>query len=551
MAHSLTDILQEPVEDYTGDTTFETFPGCFYRVQVSEGIVLHGETLRDVDAQVIYEETRPVEFAVGSGKRGRSYLLNREGLLFMSPVTWYTEGHRFDLSPGYAPASHPRFSRRASDGCLACHAGLMATDDSGPHRYSANPFREESIGCERCHGPGREHIDFHSVPRTEKSFATAPEKDPIVNPANLSPILRDDICNQCHLQGVERILRYGRSEFDFRPGDRLSDIWATFVRGDRIDPSGSSTRAVSQVEQMHASECYLKSNGQLTCTSCHDPHQSPAPEQRLAFYRTSCLNCHDRDSTPPCAAPLASRREFHDSCIDCHMPRLDASDVPHTSQTDHRILRRGSVSSSRGTSPTFETEPQLFQNAAAELPPLALQRARGLLYARTARNDRNRSLALQALRMLEPLTADFPDDEILLDALGEVSFLVSAHADAERYWLQVLKLLPASESALEGLLLVCREASRHAAALEYANRFLEVNRWREDIYYHKSQILGELSRYEESIESAESGLEFNPGSVPLHRWLVEVCRRSGQTERAERYAQRLEKLVRTIPSQSP
>ncbi len=42
-----------------------------------------------------------VAYAVGSGARSITYLVERDGRLFESPITWYTQKQQWDLSPGY------------------------------------------------------------------------------------------------------------------------------------------------------------------------------------------------------------------------------------------------------------------------------------------------------------------------------------------------------------------------------------------------------------------------------------------------------------------
>ena len=38
---------------------------------------------------------------LGSGRQGASYLIDRDGFLFQSPISWYAQQRRWDLSPGY------------------------------------------------------------------------------------------------------------------------------------------------------------------------------------------------------------------------------------------------------------------------------------------------------------------------------------------------------------------------------------------------------------------------------------------------------------------
>src|SRR5262249_36174520 len=151
------------------------------------------------------------------------------GRIYVSPISWYAKTSEWDLSPNYRPDNHPRFDRRANDGCLNCHVGRLHYERGVSDRYGSPPFLELGISCERCHGPGRDHADLH------EARDTAGASDPIVNPAALGAGARDDVCNQCHLQGEKRILRYGRTFHDFSPGMRLEEVWTVFVAGPRTE----------------------------------------------------------------------------------------------------------------------------------------------------------------------------------------------------------------------------------------------------------------------------------------------------------------------------
>ena len=64
-----------------------------------------------------------VHWTIGSGKRGRSYAFESEGMLFQSPISWYSQRGIWDMSPGFAAEMPSRFDRRLLDGCIACHVG--------------------------------------------------------------------------------------------------------------------------------------------------------------------------------------------------------------------------------------------------------------------------------------------------------------------------------------------------------------------------------------------------------------------------------------------
>ena len=127
----------------------------------------------------------------------------------------------------------------------------------------------------------------------------------------------------------------GRELADFRPGLPLHEFVTVFVRSlTRKDDHPNA----DHVEQMHQSRCFRESQGALGCISCHNPHELPAPEEKVAHYRDRCLNCH-ADKGWRCAPPARRKVSPEDSCVVCHMPRVVTSDVVHLATTHHGIVR--------------------------------------------------------------------------------------------------------------------------------------------------------------------------------------------------------------------
>uniref|UniRef100_A0A7C4LRL1 Cytochrome c-552/4 domain-containing protein n=1 Tax=Schlesneria paludicola TaxID=360056 RepID=A0A7C4LRL1_9PLAN len=541
MGRSLGDIATVPVvEDYTNNTSFSPPPSSRinlswrYFVERTEHGVTHREVAYDPQEDVVYDQRVPIHFAVGSGQRGRSYIINRDGLLFMSSVTWYTEKQRWYLSPGYL-VNHLRFERRVLDGCLACHTGRMATLPNQPNRYEPQPFIEETIGCERCHGPGKAHIEYR-----RRDPPPAGSADPIVNPLALEPSRRESVCLQCHLSGETRIPRYGRSHWDFRPGDELSDIWITFVRGTGVT-ADRTTAAVSQPEQMAASVCYQKSNQQLGCLSCHDPHTIPSRDERVAFYRGKCLQCHEQGT--PCAEPIERRLTVAagDSCIDCHMPRIDANDVPHTSQTDHRILRSyGESAETKG--PTSHAELSVFGDT-SRVPSEELERAWGIVLARHAEQNRSREHAQAAIGKLQKWFAAAPEDGAVAEALG-LAYLHNLETSAALdTWKKALEHHPANEDLLRRLVFLYHDLDMSAEGIEYAQRLVAVNPWQHEHLARYAHMLGKLGRFDEAIPIALQALDINPLAASIHGWLADAYALKGDVENSRKHRQQFQKLT--------
>ena len=348
MGRSLTPVAN--ANDGASASTAKGLPiedkGVRYTIEHRDGRVFHKAARRDPDGTLFAEIEAEVQYALGSGTRGIAFLIEHDGFLLQSPIAWFSQTGRWDISPGYGEfAAHPNFERPIPSDCLFCHANQFHPVPGTVNRYETPIFQGHAIGCERCHGPGELHVRQPGL-AAETDFT-------IVNPANLTPALRDAVCQQCHLQGSFRLPRAGREPLDFRPGLPIHWFLAVYLNKKAIP---GKFEAVGHDEQMEASRCFMASNGQLACTSCHDPHRLPAPAAKVAYYRERCLDCHEKKG---CALPLADRqaRGQGEDCVACHMPRPTMTNIPHTAATDHRILRSpGSIFEGRrdGTGPPGE-----------------------------------------------------------------------------------------------------------------------------------------------------------------------------------------------------
>lgn len=537
MAHSAGAIDRVDVIEEYARSDVAMGGGRTYHATQENGVVTHHETLLDANDEQVYQLSVPISVEVGSGKRGRSYLVNRDGFLYQSPLTWYSAHQKWGMSPGYTLGSNPRFSRRILDGCVQCHIGRINRDAGMKDAYKEPILLEASIGCERCHGPAGRHVEY----RRDSAMRTSSSRDPIINPAKLDAPRRESICNQCHLQGMDRVVRYGQSDFDFRPGQMLNDVWVSFVEGTGVEERG--TKAVSQVEQMRASRCYQKAQGELGCASCHDPHGVPKENERESHFRDRCMSCHDDEAD--CRMPIASRKQVTatDSCIDCHMPKLAATDVPHTSQTDHRIPR--TPHKTIRIDATSIDGPQPFDDGGGELPELVLQRARGILLAKKAERERDPALANSCLSLLLPLVHANPDDIAALEAVGACYWVLGAYQQAERYWDAALLTKPDIERVLSSLALICQESKALDGALTYLDDLIAANPTRADLYGRRAHILGQLGRFDEGIEAAKRSLDMDPSLAQVHGWLAEVYASRGEDKLSEKHRTMLYRLLRT------
>ena len=322
-----------------GRTLFES-QGLQYSIEHRDGHVFHQETRRDPSGRIVAKNEAEVQFVVGSGRQGSSYLVEHDGFLFESPLTWYSRKQRWDLSPGFQAFNY-HFDRPIQPNCLFCHANRVEAVPGPINQYRSPIFQGHAIGCERCHGPGELHVARPTL---------VDGKDmTIVNPADLSPALRDDVCAQCHLAGDSRILRVGRRSEDYRPGLPFPRFWTVFVQ----PPDRAEDRFVGQFEQMHEQQLLSRQRGSARVHFL--PRSTPFPRARGEgrLLPRSCLMCHAQRG---CSLPASERleRSKDDDCTGCHMPKASGFDIPHAATTNHRIPRH-ECGGNRFTAPPGKT----------------------------------------------------------------------------------------------------------------------------------------------------------------------------------------------------
>ncbi len=541
MAKTLASVADaSPIEIVEGDVAEFEAQGCRYRVERVGDRMIHTEFMTDDAGQLIYEQSVDVRFAAGSGMNARTYLIDRGGLMFESPITWYTEKQKWDLSPGYHDNPRQRFNRRITDDCVQCHSGRAVPVGLGTsNRFAEPPFQELGIGCENCHGPGKKHIELY----TEADSDSDDDDLLIVNPSHLDRRLEDSVCYQCHMEGHRRILRKGKSFHDFRPGMAAEDIWTVFVSSTPFESDGTA-QFTSHVQQMESSACFLGSDGAMRCTTCHDPHEVPKPQERAAFYRERCNSCH---SDHGCSVPIEEREKppALNSCIHCHMPMIGSSDIPHTSLSDHRVLRNPGNDLELDESQDHGVW-TIFGGSETRMPEWEVQRARALALCDQAMYKTDRRLVGEAVQALEAALEHDPNDVEILRRLGFVYGATRDYAKAASSFQAAVRVDPYDEMSLKNLGLMALRTRSVGIGLRSYQSYLEVNQWDGTMYGPYAALLASSGDIQGALQAVERGLQLDPTQRELRGLAAQLYERTGNRQKSLQQRQLLQEISKRL-----
>jgi hypothetical protein len=430
------------------------------------------------------------DYFIGSGNKGRSYLVALGGRLFQSPVSYYTDRGAWDLSPGFEGERELDFDRPILSECLFCHAGRARPVPFTLNTYESPPFEAEAITCARCHGAPDQHL-------------ASPSRGNIVNPTRLEPSLRDAVCDQCHLGGEARILNPGRQPWDYQPGEPLEDVLTVYVFDDRTSKGRAPFKVVSHSEQLAASQCAQQSGARMWCGSCHDPHDKPV--QPAAYYTQRCVQCHS-------PASLADHPQPTDDCAGCHMPQRTAYDGGHTAFTDHQILAKPRAGKSAGSVPA-KLRPW-------REPPAGLSRRNlGLAHISVGERHQSREHLNEGFRQLSGIESEFGNDAAVLTSLAAVLQRKKVPTAAARLFSRAAQLEP--RDARHRLnhaiaLLEAGEIERATGTLEMA---ISQDPSLRDAYVLLAEIYGTSGDTEKRRRTLERYLKFMPSSIVVRKML--------------------------------
>jgi predicted CXXCH cytochrome family protein len=206
--------------------------------------------------------------------------------------------------------------------CDGCH--------SVSYDIHTKQVAEWNVGCERCHGPGSEHVAH-------------PTRGNILNPAHMDYVAASDACIQCHSQGQPLSIPIEGKYYDwpvgYHVGLKLADYWKLedHTLGEPQNflyfPDGTAHKNRMQGNDFVQSVMYRRG---ITCFDCHDVHGTSNYAQLRKPAKELCLDCHGPSSpNGPRTATIEEHTHHKDGsagnqCVACHMPAIETEGPANT-----------------------------------------------------------------------------------------------------------------------------------------------------------------------------------------------------------------------------
>ena len=529
---------ENTVEDYTKNNRFYHAPSNTYFEMIRRG-----DDYFQRRYQIGYEgkptniEETKIDYFLGSAIHARAYLHRAtDGRLLQLPVTWYSEkGGYWWMAPGYDSPDHIYGQRALTYDCIFCHNGYE-TIPATHTRLGEEPVYTgelpEGVDCQRCHGPGRNHIQAAGKPGADPQDIRAA----IVNPAKLSPEREAEVCLQCHLQTTEFSLphvvkRYDRGDFSYRPGQPLAafELAFDYAPGTERD---NWFQNVSTASRLRMSQCFLKSNGALKCTTCHDPHNIGHGEEVAEHYNAVCRQCHAAAFT---ALIAAKKHTAESGCTGCHMPLRRPVEVVHIVKTDHYIQRFKPTADLLADIPErHETLANSYRGEVRLYYPETLpDTPENRMYLAIAQVRDKSNLAagipqlVAALNAVHPRTPEpYYELAAAYEAAGKPEHAIAAYRDS-------LRLDAGYPASLLGLGAAYRAAGQLDQAAEAFERATQAAPDNSKTWNELGQVDLDLGRAPQALEALKKSIALGPELPQPHNGLGIVLAQSGNLAAAE------------------
>jgi predicted CXXCH cytochrome family protein len=532
------------LEDYTGNNEFyHPLSDTHYSMTVRDGAYYQRRWQIGFGGNPTNIEESRIDYVLGSGNHARSYLhRTARGTLIELPLGWYSEkGGYWGMSPGF-DSRHPATRRLISYECVFCHDGYPRIpgghDAPGSEPVFSGDLPEggdfpQGIDCQRCHGPGGNHVRTVQTAGANREQVRAS----IVNPRRLSPKLRMDLCMQCHLEPASTaipalIRRFNRGPFSFTAGEPLGAFLLAFDHApgakhdDKFEIVGSSAYRLRQ------SRCFRESKDALTCDTCHDPHQIARGEEAVRHYSEVCRQCHTAAFD---GLVSNGRHPAATDCVTCHMPKRRTGDVVHVVMTDHLIQRRPpSRDLLSELAERHPTEAEEYHGPVVSYYPPTLPRTGAdALYQAVAQVAMKNNLRAGVADLARLVALQQPREAEWYLQLGDAWLASREPVKAVTAYERAVRLRPLEVRGLQSLARGLRASGQAVRRAEVLRQAIQIAPSDAGSWYQSAALAQELGRTGEAIEKMQKAIALDPDLPGAYTTLAGILAAAGQTDGAE------------------
>ena len=259
-----------------------------------------------------------VAFVYGTRYKQR-YFTKKGDDYYVQPAQWDVQKKKwlpFHVEKGtdwWVPFyGESNFERPTGPLCDGCH--------SVNYDIATKKVTEWNVGCERCHGPGSDHVAH-------------PSRTNIVNPDKLNSVAGNDVCIQCHSQGQPLGNPIAGKYYDwpvgYEPGKNLADYWKL----EELKPGETNFYQYADLtahkNRMQGND-FVQSNmyhREIRCFDCHQVHSNQNESNLIARGNALCLSCHTAANPAGLKGTVPEHTHHAENsagsqCVACHMPLI-------------------------------------------------------------------------------------------------------------------------------------------------------------------------------------------------------------------------------------
>ncbi len=261
-----------------------------------------------------------------------------DGRIQLIPFAWDSRaksqgGQRwFNLYPEFNQSHQDFFWTNTGQNwnymCADCHSTNVSKNfDVNTNSYKTQ-FSEINVGCEACHGPASDHLNWAKEPKrspNKMGFSRNIGKQVkewqhktgsnTLKPKRIDSSQQTLVCAQCHSRRMQISNNSHIDKNDF--GERYL---LSLITSDNYYADGQ----VYDEDFVYGSflQSKMAKNG-IVCSNCHDPHTAKLtmPEE------TVCLQCHQEQHYSQKSHHQHQSHSTGAQCVNCHMPQTTYMEV--------------------------------------------------------------------------------------------------------------------------------------------------------------------------------------------------------------------------------